>query len=279
MIPPQKNDGLDDMIGGALEDIVSLRRLTCPVDRDAARRGLEQAYQDAGLVPAAEVIWFESPMAALEFIASAPTNRLGDYVGKIISKSWDLLSMGLGDDRIDACTIVGIMGAILKGRSPIADGPNSFDEYALHQEPFSIDALLMFGESEIARLSGLPETSQMAAISQLVQNIDGCWPFARVAIMSNRPKLMVWNADMQLHCETGPAIQFRDQKEQYYLYHTRVQEFVVRNPDAITVHSIDNEPDFRTRQVMVGRYRIGAEISGATAYFSNGGSRHLNHND
>ena len=211
-------------------------------------------------------------MAALEFIASKHPDQLGDYVGKVISKSWESLSSGFGNDQIDAVAILDLMGAIVRGRRPISKDACQFDEFALHQEPFSIDALLIFGKFEMMRLSGLPQSLEMAAITQLVQNVDGCWPFAKVVVMSDRPELMVWNADMKLHCEIGPAIQFRDGREEFYLYHERVSELAVRKPETITVNDIDSEPKNQKRRVKVARYKVGTPIRG-------GGKRPFKHDD
>src|SRR5690606_29751165 len=81
-----------------------------------------------------------------------------------------------------------------------------------------------------------------------------------VCFVSGLPSHISRNNRNQLHCEDGPAIQFRDGYSQYYWNGVYVPEFWIMDKDKITKSVIKSEKNAERRRVL-------REILGPTRYF------------
>lgn len=89
----------------------------------------------------------------------------------------------------------------------------------------------------------------------------------RVAILSERPTFIQLDEDNELHCEQGPALEYRDDFKIYAVHGHTVPGWVIDEPEKITVEAIQGEQNAETQRIMrerfgEGRYlmEIGAHV-------------------
>jgi hypothetical protein len=64
----------------------------------------------------------------------------------------------------------------------------------------------------------------------IVRSCSWWWPFEKIAVVSNRPELISWNANKVLHNATGPSVRFRDGWSIYSLNGIRMEPWHVETP-------------------------------------------------
>jgi hypothetical protein len=78
--------------------------------------------------------------------------------------------------------------------------------------------------------------------------------FEKAIIACNRAKEIHLDDQNRLHNLTGPAISFRDGWKTFYVSGVKVPEFVVMNPETITVSMIEQEENTEVRRIMTQQY-------------------------
>lgn len=75
---------------------------------------------------------------------------------------------------------------------------------------------------------------------KLVKSTGPCWPYTNYCLMSERPVIARKNANEVLHCEDGPALQYRDGFSIYAVNGVRVPEVVIMRPWEMTLEYIED---------------------------------------
>lgn len=165
-------------------------------------------------------------------------------------------------------------GKELSGRTVVP----SLNEQRLHKLKSSMDAVLKdltaFDDLKffawqnsspvlVSLISALlPDHFQMSYESQtthrLMQNLMNnsfvFLPVGNLVLASDRPAEMRFDQFERLHCETGPALVFRGGLQLYFWHGIRIPEWVIREPERLTVQSIESEKNAEVRTVLVERY-------------------------
>jgi hypothetical protein len=113
----------------------------------------------------------------------------------------------------------------------------------------------------------------------LVRSCGWVWWHENVLAISDRPSVINRDSEGRLHCEVGPSIAYRDGWSLWHVHGVAVPQYVIERPHEITVEKIDSETNAEVRRVMIDRYHLGAEISGAAAYIRDGGGKRLDHDE
>jgi len=79
----------------------------------------------------------------------------------------------------------------------------------------------------------------------------------KFCMISDRPELLLVDAQNRPHCDNGPFCRWRDGTGLFSIHGVRVPEFVVTNPENITVKDIAEEKNAEVRRIMIQRYRGG----------------------
>lgn len=86
------------------------------------------------------------------------------------------------------------------------------------------------------------------------------WPAERFVMATDRPKVIHLDRSnpqrSRLHCETGPAIAYRDGWSLYFLEGIAVQPHVVENPAAITLDEIRSERNAELRRILTQQFGL-----------------------
>jgi hypothetical protein len=85
----------------------------------------------------------------------------------------------------------------------------------------------------------LPPTS--VTMSALCKEVGWWWPFERAAILTDRPCLIKQDDEHALHCEDGPAVQYRDGFSVFSWHGTRIPARWVLNRETIDPSEILQE--------------------------------------
>ena len=79
------------------------------------------------------------------------------------------------------------------------------------------------------------------------------YPLERFAVICDRPKTINMRGGV-LHCEAGPAWEYRDGLCGWSIGGLRVDEQIVMRPETQTVEQIDNEPNNDIRAIRLDRF-------------------------
>lgn len=79
------------------------------------------------------------------------------------------------------------------------------------------------------------------------------WPFENLVILTERPVVLRRNSRNQLHCETGPALQYPDGWGIFVVNGVRVTEQIVMSPATLTKEQITAETNSEVKRVMIER--------------------------
>ncbi|HZD00924.1 MAG TPA: hypothetical protein VFA46_12255 [Actinomycetes bacterium] len=96
-----------------------------------------------------------------------------------------------------------------------------------------------------------PLTAQLMEVARAA---GWWWPLRHVAVLSERPALVRWDAAGRLHADGGPAVRYPDRFAVWAWHGVRVPRMVVERPQRLTAGSILQEADVEARRVMVERY-------------------------
>jgi hypothetical protein len=113
----------------------------------------------------------------------------------------------------------------------------------------------------------------------VVRSVGWWYPFNDFCIITDRPEIISRDDQNRLHSEVGPAVSYRDGYALYSSHGVRVPDWVINAPAQITVEKIDAEANSEVRRVMVERYRLGDETSGAGAYIRDAGGVRLDYDE
>ena len=95
-----------------------------------------------------------------------------------------------------------------------------------------------------------------ACLEQWAEVARSCmwwWPYRGLCVVCERPTELHLIGG-RLHCETGPAVRFRDGWSVWAIDGVRVDEQVVLRPETQSVGQIRGEPDPEVKRVRIERY-------------------------
>jgi hypothetical protein len=128
---------------------------------------------------------------------------------------------------------------------------------------------------EVTGLSA--ETEKLSGLTALANSAGWAIPHEKVCWISERHEIVNQDELHRLHSVTGPAVRYPDGWSIYAVHGVRVPEFVIMNPEQITVQAVDAERNAEVRRVMLERFPGGlaAYLVGAGAkVVHRGNSRH-----
>ena len=172
---------------------------TEPANRADAERGVRLAYEAAGLPHPQFFIWVDSPYAgafaqalAPSIIANALTAAVGAQVGAQVG---DQVGAQVGAQVLDQL------------RDTVY---NSL--YAQHDAGFG--AWVTFFRDVCGWTN--PALEKFEVTEALIKSCGWTWWHENVLAISDRPSVLHRDENNRLHCETGPAIAYRDGWSIYY---------------------------------------------------------------
>ncbi|OEU96360.1 DUF6745 domain-containing protein [Streptomyces oceani] len=225
-----------------MRDLSSWRELaeaTGAADRPAAEAGVRTAYHQAGLAEPARIVWADSPRAAVAIIRelseaddtgpsvrdeirtqpwAAARRRLVDTLGQSgWAARWEATGAQLWPgvktltDRVTTGLVAELTGRVggRRQRRPVSE-ETARDENALRV--LLLDAV--FGQQDAAWLAAFdpPEEGPdpLAGLKEVAQHAGWWWPYARVAVVCERPVALHLDVSGRLDRADGPALAYPD---------------------------------------------------------------------
>ena len=213
---------------------------TSPCDRPKAEAAIRAHYAALNRPEPKLIIWLDSPhQGAIGAAMLAGTKFSGDQVrdqvwaqvgAQVGDQVWDQVWAQVGDQVGDqvyrAAYGAQDMGWVAWFRAMQAIGVNL---------PKSADTI--------------------AAVSE---NVGWWWPFENAVIVTERPCVIKFDGEKRLHCETGPAVEYRDGFGVYAWRGIRIPPEWIKDgpPDAISCLRVENIEQRRIACEMRGWHNI-----------------------
>ncbi|NTJ46863.1 hypothetical protein G6K93_07525 [Agrobacterium rhizogenes] len=205
---------------------------TEPADFDAAEQAIKDAYAVANLPAPKLFIRLASPHEGAIGAAILKNTRLGENVGaqvgdQVWDQVWDQVRAQVRDqvgdqvwDQVGAQVWAQVwdqvwdqVGAQVRAQVWDQVGAQVGDQvgdqvsqafYSQHEAGW-LSWLAFF-----RRVCDLPNTEKIEPLLRIAQSCGWVWFFAGAVIMTDRPRTLKRDEQNRLHCETGPAIEYRD---------------------------------------------------------------------
>ena len=271
---------------GATTDVAQWRTwaaATGPADRASAEEGVRRAYRLAGLAEPERLVWAGSPRAAVAFVReltdrgpsvrdavrSAPwaaaRRRLHTELGPVgWSAHWAATGGRLWPstqalvDRIRTGVIEDLAGS---------DTGKEAAEIRL----ILLDAVL--GQHDAPWLAVFPaDDGPLDALSAVCHSAGWWWPFARVAVLSERPSALHRDEAGRLDHGDGPALAYPDGFALHAWRGMPVPAAFLAELPALTPERVRAEENAELRRVMLEYY-------GYDRYLADSGARPLHRDE
>ena len=115
-------------------------------------------------------------------------------------------------------------------------------------------SLVPFYEYFCNTLGFQKEKEKVSGWWKVAKNTGFLLPYENVWFISERPCVLNRNKEGNLHSLTGPAIAYPDGWSIYAINGVTVPEFVIKNPEEITVALINEEDNVEIKRIMMNIY-------------------------
>jgi hypothetical protein len=231
------------------EQWINIGLSTQPADFNAFEQHARRCYELAGLQWPGIVIRVSSPLAAAWAVPLTAV-VLGQVDGQVLGQVRGQV-LGQVDDQVRDQVRGQVRGQVLR-------------EFALSSQFWGSQWWIGW----IAWSTYFRDVCDLELAKDLwarVEPIEGAertawawWPQKHYVVVCDRPSTINreqlaesgWNSH-RLHCDTGPAVQFRDGYAVWAIHGVRVTEQIVMHPETITVDDIWAETNAEVRRVMI----------------------------
>jgi len=237
------------MIPAVRDEFLRIGLSTDTADFDAAEAAIKDAYAVAGLAAPMIFIRLASPHEGAIGAAILKGTKLGKEVraqvgaqvwDQVRARVWDQVRAQVGDQV----------------RAQVRDRVGAAF-YSQHEAGF-----LSF-YSFFANAVGLDSAKRLEARQRLAKSCGWVWFFEGAAIMTDRPMTLRRDEQTRLHCENGPALEYRDGFSVYAWHGTRLPKEWVENRQTIDPAEIlkcENVEQRAAGAAMIGWPRMVAKL-------------------
>ena len=182
------------------EKWLSIGLSTETIDREAAKVAVSHAYECVGLTPPKVFIFLDSPQQGAIAAALLKGSKFG---AQVRAQVWDQVGAQVGDQ-------VGV----------------AF--YSQHEAGW------LSWASYFHRVCNLPGAEKIEPLARIAANCGWVWFFAGAVIITDRPRILRRDDQNRLHCEDGPALEYRDGFAIHAWHRTRIPAEWVEDRASLT---------------------------------------------
>ena len=243
-------------------------------NREMAEEGVAIACHESGVQAPERFLWFDSPVEVKMWRRAADANarNLATLLGtplsgaiscKLDSRANDALGIHSSEWRAySACRIKLFQHSAL-GR--LADfGPGIGGQF---------DALELAFYTVLREIGQNPDVPPFQGLNQLAASAAWCWAYSKICLLSERPCLMRFDENNNLHCPGGPALAYRDGTSLYALNGIRVPADIALNLETLSAQDISEIQNQEVQRVVLEQFgyqryldELGARIVNIDAY-------------
>ena len=213
------------MLAQVRDEWLAVGLSTEPASRPAAEEGVRQAYRRAGLEPPSVVIWLGSPYAGCVASAMLNPDQVGAQVGaqvraqvgaqvrgqvwaQVRGQVWGQVGAQVRDQvwdqvRAQVWAQVGDQVSAQVGDQVWAQVRDQVRDAVWGQHEAGY-----LGWCDAMQLIGV--NLDVEGLSTVARNAGWWWPMRDTVILTDRPDTLHRDPQGRLHCETGPALRYRD---------------------------------------------------------------------
>ena len=189
------------MLAQVRDEWLAVGLSTEPANRPAAEEGVRQAYRRAGMEPPSVVIWLGSPYAGCVASAMLSQDQVGGQVwAQVRDQVWGQVRDQVRDqvwDQVRGQVWGQVRGQVrAQVRGQVRDAV-----WGQHEAGY-------LGWCDAMQLIGV--NLDVAGLSTVARNAGWWWPMRDTVILTDRPDTLHRDPQGRLHCETGPALRYRD---------------------------------------------------------------------
>ena len=270
--------------GGLREQWYTKLTSNARADRAQVEAVFTMAYTELFELPAPQFAWLESPgddaVDPADHGGLVDMAKLMEGIQEVCTKPFHpvlakyFLEIASKDARDKPPVSMDAVGEVFDRVFTGNDSGNKPPQSALKNHSFIVVRLLLmtFIKEDASRFPDLKMTAerqaQILALTDAVAELYGFVTTKTQVICYERPS-KIHREDsargLQIHCETGPAIEFADGKGRYLLDGIVVPEHVVMRPETITIEEIEKNDNIEVRRLMIGQRGIGWYLTGTKA--------------
>jgi hypothetical protein len=256
----------------------AIRRSTASADRGAAEEGVRLACHAAGLKPPARFVWCDSPLAMFE-AARRPSRADGGNVKSVLMRRLRrqlaarvrarlhkrvLAVIDRAVNPADALVIAATEAVMLR----ISDEDLSLLARIRRGDPLTLGLLgrqgfrdNAIGPHELSWLAPYDYIREVLGLEAETAALAGLWQVARsvgwlqcheyTCWLAERPDILRGDAAGRLHSANGPALRFRDGWSVWAWKGVEVPQWMIEQPEKITLACIDGETNVQVRCCMI----------------------------
>ena len=214
---------------------------TEPADRKRAERGIEMAYQIAGL-KSPKFVWCDSPLRMA--IAYSGVNKTASVRASVVDSVRDSVRDSVGDSVGNSAW----NSAWNSVRDSVGDSVGA-SGYGQHDAGW-----LCFYEFVREVLGLKSQTEKLSGLTEIAKSAGWFIPCAKTCFVSERHSILNLDSRGRLHCDDGYAFGYPDGWGDYFWHGTRVDRAIVLHPESITIEKIANGANAELRRIMLERY-------------------------
>ena len=259
-----------EMIPAYKEKWVEIGLSTAPMEIEAAIKHLGDAYKISKLKRPAGYLFYGSPIAGsyvsaylkrhyqnsiLKLFLYIRENKLSsrDELEKAVERFKDCSYACRHKSSVLTLDQQSILSDIFLNRAKEVI-PKSTARNELSNAMFGQHEAGWLGFYEALRDFGIAECRKLTPMIEFAKCAAWTWAYDDVAIITDRPMAFHRDEIGRPHCETGPALAYRDGVVLYALHGVTVPRFVIEEPEKITNELIEKEPNAEVRRVMLERF-------------------------
>lgn len=246
---------------------------TAPADRAAAEAGIRLAYRRSGLSEPEDIVWADSPLAAIRLLAGAegPERRGRSVREAVRTAPW-------AAERARLHAELGPVGWAARWQSTGGRLWEGAQSLTARISTVTIDAFTaqgtarpdrdrstgarmllldaLHGQQDAAWLSAFDTSpgSPLAGVAAVAEAAGWWWPYERVAVVCERPTELHRDEAGRLDRADGPALAFRDGLAAYSWRGMPVPGEFLDELSALTPDRIRTEENAELRRVMLEHY-------------------------
>src|SRR3990172_7694069 len=226
-------------------------------NRERVEKGIVDCYRFAGLEPPKHIVWVKSPT---QLVVVGPTIALLIELSKKISTNNDIknISKTIGkavfnavrntvDNTVDNAVRRAILNIISRSWNNVLGGKYWSGWW------WRGTACISF----IRDVLGLELSQEIRLKSQAWEDLMSggwMWLHREFAICAEPHNTISRDTRDRLHSDNGPAISWSDHTGLWFWHGIQIEQYIIENPETITVSKVIEETNAEIRRIMLDRY-------------------------
>jgi len=207
---------------------------TKPADRPRAERGIVAAYAVAKLKPP-RIVWCESPLNMYLTIQAYKSISADPKKIKAAENDPNYVNQYMKANQ----------------RKLYAEVQKGMDNTVYGQHDAGWMSFYDFFRTECGLVE---QTDQLQGLSEISQSAGWFVPFEHICFICERHSILRRNAEGQLHCEDGPAVQYPDGWSVYAINGILCDEQIIMRPETQNIKQINSDSNADRHAIRIERF-------------------------